>query len=60
MTGRIDDGDLQAGEGDCIWAESPAECGYQPLSGMHAFVFFLDEGLDRDVTVRITPRVLVP
>jgi hypothetical protein len=58
LTGRIEDGDLYAGGTQCTWAESPEECGYEPLSGMHAFVFFLDEGLDRDVTVRITPRVL--
>lgn len=57
LVGRIEDGDLFAGT-HCTWLESPGECGYQPLEGMHAFVFFLDEGLDRDVTVRIAPRVL--
>jgi hypothetical protein len=60
LTGRIVDGTPYPAGTHCVWATSPEECGYQALSGMHAFVFFLDEGLDRDVTVRITPRVLVP
>jgi hypothetical protein len=55
LTGLIADVPLPDDE-LCPWLESPAECGYHSLSGMHAFIFFLDQGLDRDVTVRIVPN----
>jgi hypothetical protein len=55
LYGRIEDVPLYEGGPACTWVYSPTDCGYHELAGMHTFVFFLDEGLDRDVTVRIMP-----
>ncbi len=42
----------------CTWVYSPSECEFRELSGTHAFIFFLDAALEREVTVRIGPSSL--